>query len=109
MMIQMMQMILNKGGGVSDDFIDAIKEAMAEGGSPFDKLNALKAAMEEEMNSVTNALRNTFINRIPTPEEIASTCNTLAEKLSADAAARTDVKLALVDVLDEALQGELQN
>ena len=29
----------------------------------------------------------------------------LAEKLGADAAARTDVKLALVDVLDEALQG----
>merc|ERR1740128_894839 len=105
---EMMQMILNKGGGVSDDFIDAIKEAMAEGGSPFDKLNALKAAMEEEMNSVTNALRNTFINRIPTPEEIASTCNTLAEKLSADAAARTDVKLALVDVLDEALQDVLE-
>ncbi|MFN9909238.1 MAG: hypothetical protein ACK56F_24490, partial [bacterium] len=67
----------------------------------------LKAAMEEEMNSVTNALRNTFINRIPTPEEIAHACNTLAEKLAADAAARTDVKLALVDVLDEALQGKL--
>ena len=31
----------------------------------------------------------------------------LAEKLGADAAARTDVKLALVDVLDEALQGLL--
>lgn len=61
---------------------------MSAGGTPFDKLNALKAAMEEEMNSVTNALRNTFINRIPTPAEIASTCNTLAEKLGADAAAR---------------------
>ena len=104
---EMMQMILNKGGGISDDFIESIKEAMKAGGSPFEKLNALKAAMEEEMNSVTNALRNTFINRIPTPEEIASTCNTLAEKLGADAAARIDVKLALVDVLDEALQGNL--
>ena len=38
------------------------------------KLAALKIAMEDEMNSVTNALRNTFINRIPTTEEIASTC-----------------------------------
>ena len=105
---EMMQMILNRGGGISDDFIESIKEAMAAGGiSPFDKLNALKAAMEEEMNSVTNALRNTFINRIPTPEEIAHACNKLAEKLAADAAARTDVKLALVDVLDEALQGEM--
>jgi alkylhydroperoxidase/carboxymuconolactone decarboxylase family protein YurZ len=102
---EMMQMILNRGGGISDDFIESIKEAMASGISPFEKLNALKAAMEEEMNSVTNALRNTFINRIPTPEEIAHACNTLAEKLAADAAARTDVKLALVDVLDEALQG----
>jgi alkylhydroperoxidase/carboxymuconolactone decarboxylase family protein YurZ len=104
---EMMQMILNRGGGISDDFIESIKEAMASGISPFEKLNALKAAMEEEMNSVTNALRNTFINRIPTPEEIAHACNTLAEKLAADAAARTDVKLALVDVLDEALQGKL--
>ena len=57
------------------------------------------------MNSVTNALRNTFLNRVPTTEEIASSCRALAEKLCADATARTDVKLALVDVLDEALQG----
>merc|ERR1719433_1715682 len=84
---EMMQMILNKGGGISADFIEAIKEAMTSGGSPYEKLNALKAAMEEEMNSVTNALRNTFINRIPTQDEINSTCNTLAEKLGADAAA----------------------
>jgi len=105
---EMMQMILNKGGGISDDFIDAIKDAMAAGGSPFDKLNALKTAMEEEMNSVTNALRNTFINRVPTTEEIANSCKALAEKLCADAAARTDVKLALVDVLDEALQDVME-
>ena len=103
---EMMQMILNKGGGISADFIEAIKEAMTSGGSPFDKLNALKAAMEEEMNSVTNALRNTFLNRVPTTEEIANSCRALAEKLCADASARTDVKLALVDVLDEALQGK---
>eukprot|EP00090_Calanus_glacialis_P025317 TRINITY_DN39537_c0_g1_i1.p1 TRINITY_DN39537_c0_g1~~TRINITY_DN39537_c0_g1_i1.p1 ORF type:complete len:1272 (+),score=291.20 TRINITY_DN39537_c0_g1_i1:133-3816(+) len=105
---EMMQMILNKGGGISDDFILSIKEAMAAGGSPFDKLNALKTAMEGEMNSVTNALRNTFINRVPTTEEIANSCKALAEKLCADAAARTDVKLALVDVLDEALQDVME-
>lgn len=104
---EMMQMIINKGGGISDEFVASIKAAMAEGGpNPMAKLAALKCAMEEEMNSVTNALRNTFINRIPTAEEIASACKALAEKLGADAAARTDVKLALVDVLDEALQGK---
>merc|ERR1712079_25653 len=92
----------------SDEFIDAIKEAMESGGSPMQKLDALKAAMEEEMNSVTNALRNTFINKIPTQEEIDKACNTLAEKLGADASARTDVKLALVDVLNEALQDVLE-
>ena len=102
---EMMQMILNKGGGISSDFIESIKEAMTGGGSPMERLNALKMAMEEEMNSVTNALRNTFLNRVPTTEEIASSCRALAEKLCADATARTDVKLALVDVLDEALQG----
>merc|ERR1719422_3074506 len=105
---EMMQMILNKGGGISSDFIEAIKDAMTSGGSPFEKLNALKAAMEEEMNSVTNALRNTFLNRVPTTEEIANSCRALAEKLCADAAARTDVKLALVDVLDEALQDVME-
>jgi hypothetical protein len=54
---EMMQMIMNKTGGISEDFVDSIKEAMAAGGNPFEKLNALKAAMELEMNSVTNALR----------------------------------------------------
>jgi len=106
---EMMQMIINKGGGISDEFIEQIKQAMHEGGAnPMAKLAALKIAMEDEMNSVTNALRNTFINRIPTTEEIASTCRQLAEKLGADAAARTDVKLALVDVLDEALQDVME-
>lgn len=105
---EMMQMILNKGGGISDDFMDCIQGAMKAGGSPFEKLKALKSAMEEEMNSVTNALRNTFINRVPTHEEIANSCKALAEKLCADAAARIDVKLALVDVLDEALQDVME-
>ncbi len=49
--------------------------------------------------------RNTFLNSIPSAEDISSTCSTLAEKLCADSTSRTDVKLALVDVLDEALQG----
>ena len=54
---EMMQMIMNKTGGISEDFISSIKEAMTSGDNPFEKLNALKAAMEQEMNSVTNALR----------------------------------------------------
>lgn len=63
-------------------------------------------AMEEEMNSVTNCLRNTFLNRIPTEEEISSACSTLAEKLRADVNAKNDVKLALMDLLEEAIHGE---
>ena len=47
------------------------------------------------------------MNSIPSAEDISSTCSTLAEKLCADSTSRTDVKLALVDVLDEALQGNL--
>ena len=72
----------------------------------MEKLQALKEAMEEEMNSMTNALRNTFINKIPTAEEIQKTCSTMAEKLAADQHSKNDVKLALVDVLEEALHGE---
>ena len=61
--------------------------------------------MEDEMNSVSNCLRNTFLNKIPTAEEIKKTCKTLAEKLCADHSAKNDAKLALMDVLEEALQG----
>ena len=61
--------------------------------------------MEDEMNSVANCLRNTFLNKIPSEEEIAMTCHHLAEKLALNNAARNDVKLALMDVLEEALQG----
>ena len=72
---EMMQMIINKGGGISEEFLASIKQAMEEGGGdPRAKLAALKNAMEDEMNSMTNALRNTFINRIPTAEDIANTC-----------------------------------
>ena len=65
----------------------------------------LQDAMEEEMNSVANSLRNTFLNKIPSEEEIAKTCHHLAEKLGLNTASKNDVKLALMDVLDEALNG----
>ena len=57
------------------------------------------------MNSTTNALRMTFMTKIPTQEDIDRTCNDLAEKLATSEASRNDVKIALVDVLEEALQG----
>ena len=66
---------------------------------------ALKAAIDDEVNSVGAALRNTFMNKIPTPEDIRQTCNALASRLVLDEASRTECKLALVDLLDEALQG----
>ena len=74
-------------------------------GSPFETLEALRATLEEEMNSTTNALRMTFMTKIPTQEDIDRTCNDLAEKLGTSEASRNDVKIALVDVLEEALQG----
>ena len=61
--------------------------------------------MEEEMNSVTNTLRNTFLSKIPTEEEIKRTCRTLADKMNADHSSKNDVKLALMDLIDEALNG----
>ena len=75
-------------------------------GSPAQRLAALKAAIDEEMNSVGAALRNTFMNKIPTPEDISATCTQLAQRLILDEASRTECKLALVDLLDEALQGK---
>ncbi len=57
------------------------------------------------MDSVANCLRNTFLNNIPSEEELKRTCKTLAEKLGGGEANRTDAKLALMDVLDEVLQG----
>ena len=57
------------------------------------------------MNSTTNALRQTFMTKIPTQEDIDRTCNDLAEKLAMNEASKNDVKIALVDVLEEALQG----
>ena len=45
------------------------------------------------------------MNKIPTPEDITQTCATLASRLILDESSRTECKLALVDLLDEALQG----
>ena len=72
----------------------------------MEKLAALKACIEEEVNSVSASLRNTFMNKIPTPEDIRQTCSTLASRLILDESSRTECKLALVDLLDEALQGK---
>ena len=33
-------------------------------GSPMEKLAALKACIEEEINSVSASLRNTFMNKV---------------------------------------------
>lgn len=77
--------------------------------NPSEILSLLQSAMEDEMNSVANCLRNTFLNKIPSEEEIAMTCHHLAEKLALNNAARNDVKLALMDVLEEALQGKQVN
>ncbi len=74
-------------------------------GSPSEILELLKEAMEEEMDSVTNCLRNTFLNKVPTEEDLKNTCRTLAEKLTGNDATRSDAKLALMGVLDEVLQG----
>ena len=62
---EMMTMIMNKGGGISQDFVENIKKAMAMGAgrTPEQTMEMLKDAMEEEMNSVTTCLRNTFLNR----------------------------------------------
>ena len=76
-------------------------------GTPLETLEALRTTLEEEMNSTTNALRQTFMTKIPTQEDIDRTCNDLAEKLSLTEASKTDVKIALVDVLEEALQGNI--
>merc|ERR1719384_1604425 len=100
---------MNKGGGISQDFVENIKKAMGAGRTPEQTLEMLKDVMEDEMNSVTTCLRNTFLNRFPTEEDILRTCNTLAEKLSADINAKNDVKLALMDLLEEALQDVVFN
>jgi hypothetical protein len=49
--------------------------------------------MNEELSSTATSLRNTFMNKIAGPEDIQRACGVLAEKL------------ALIDLLDEALHG----
>ena len=44
---------------------------------------------------------------MPTQEDIDRTCNDLAEKLSLNETSKNEVKIALVDVLEEALQGNV--
>lgn len=77
-------------------------------GSPKAKLAALKAALDEELNSTSTSLRNTFMNKIATAEDVRRTCEQLAEKLSGDHGSVQDAKIALVDLLDEALHGNQQ-
>jgi hypothetical protein len=133
---EMMQMIINKGGGISEEFLTSIKEAMAEvcclialctvtlppgwgqshgqaggaencdGGG-----NELYDECAEEHIHQQNTNGRGDSQHLPVGHDapglpLTGPCRQLAEKLGADAAARTDVKLALVDVLDEALQGE---
>jgi hypothetical protein len=53
-------------------------------GSPQQKLAALKAAMDEELSSTITGLRNTFMNKIASLEDVRRTCDQLAEKLAGD-------------------------
>jgi hypothetical protein len=66
----------------------------------------LRDAMESEMDSLTNCLRNTFLGKIPTEAEIGNACGAIADKLSGGNAAKNEAKLALMDILDEALGGK---
>uniref|UniRef100_A0A0K2UBC5 Uncharacterized protein n=1 Tax=Lepeophtheirus salmonis TaxID=72036 RepID=A0A0K2UBC5_LEPSM len=104
---ELMLMMMNKGGGVSQHFVNSIQEIMKIGGNMDMKLDALKLAMEEESNSLVNSLRNVFMCKDPTSEDLMSIGNTIAMKLNADNASKNDVKLALIDILDEALQDVL--
>jgi hypothetical protein len=45
------------------------------------------------------------MNKIAGPEDIQRACGVLAEKLAGDLASNHDAKLALIDLLDEALHG----
>ena len=47
------------------------------------------------------------MNRVPTQQDIEMTCLNMAEKLAGGEDSRCDMKIALVDVLDEALQGKI--
>lgn len=74
-------------------------------GSPAERLAALKGAIDEELNSVQANLRNTFMNKIPSAEDIKQACNIFAARFMMNESSKNECKLALVDLLDEALQG----
>ena len=40
--------------------------------------------MDEELSSTITGLRNTFMNKIASPEDVRRTCDQLAEKLAGD-------------------------
>jgi len=86
-------------------FLFKIFELYFHKGSPQTKLAALKAALDQELNSTSTSLRNTFMNKIATEEDVKKTCEHLADKLSGDPGSVQDAKIALVDLLDEALHG----
>ena len=65
--------------------------------------------MNEELNSTATSLRNVFFNKIAAPEDVERACGQLADKLSGDLASNHDAKLALLDLLEEALHGEDSN
>merc|ERR1719323_1948978 len=99
----MMAVVMESGGTDSQEFLEAIKEVMESGGNPYETLEMLRATLEEEMNSTTNALRQTFMTKIPTQEDIDNTCNELAQKLAKGDSSKNDVKIALVNIPEEAL------
>ena len=61
--------------------------------------------MNEELNSTATSLRNVFFSKVAAPEDVERACGQLAEKLAGDLASNHDAKLALLDLLEEALHG----
>jgi len=57
------------------------------------------------MDSLANCLRNAFLGKIPSEKEIEDVCSMVADKLSGGNAAKHEAKLALMDIIDEALGG----
>eukprot|EP00096_Caligus_rogercresseyi_P007094 TRINITY_DN2449_c0_g1_i2.p1 TRINITY_DN2449_c0_g1~~TRINITY_DN2449_c0_g1_i2.p1 ORF type:complete len:654 (+),score=142.93 TRINITY_DN2449_c0_g1_i2:291-1964(+) len=104
---ELMLMMMNKSGGVSQHFLSSIQEIMKVDGNTNIKLDALKLAMEEEVNSLVNSLRSVFMCKDPTSEDLREIGNMIATKLNADSSSKNDVKLALIDILDEAIQDVL--
>ena len=62
--------------------------------------------MNEELNSTATSLRNVFFSKVAAPEDVERACGQLAEKLAGDLTSNHDAKLALLDLLEEALHGK---